>query len=167
MNAALTQHTEQDRASSSVAGMYLTFVLAEEEFGLQILKVREIIGYTPITAVPRTPHFVKGVINLRGQVIPVMDLRLKFGMAEKEITEQTCIIIVETASRKGLCLTGLIVDHVSEVLDIDAEQIEPPSRLGGSMDMSFILGLGKVGDQVKILLHIDAVVDEQVTDLIP
>ncbi len=148
----------------SCEGKYLTFAIGEEEFGLEILKVREIIGYINVTPVPRTPTYVKGVINLRGQVIPVMDLRLKFNLAEKEITEQTCIIIIETAGRRGACLTGLIVDRVSEVLDIEADQIEPAPALGASLDTSFILGMGKVGDRVKILLEIDRVVQDQVAE---
>lgn len=152
--------------ADSCEGKYLTFAIGDEEFGLEILKVREIIGYINVTPVPQTPSYVKGVINLRGQVIPVMDLRLKFNLAEKEITEQTCIIIIETASRRGACLTGLIVDRVSEVLDIEADQIEPPPSLGASTNTSFILGMGKVGDRVKILLQIDRVVDEEVTELL-
>jgi len=156
--SAVIQSETKECASG---GMYLTFGLGKEEFGLQILKVREIIGYTPITAVPQTPGYVKGVINLRGQVIPVIDLRLKFHMIEKEITDQTCIIIIETTTREGAALTGLIVDQVSEVLDIETDQIEAPPSLGATMDMSFILGLAKIADRVKILLHIDAIVDDQ------
>jgi purine-binding chemotaxis protein CheW len=149
----------------SCEGKYLTFAIGEEEFGLEILKVREIIGYISVTPVPRTPLYVKGVINLRGQVIPVMDLRLKFNLDEKEITDQTCIIIIETYGRNGSRLTGLIVDRVSEVLDIQAGQIEPPPSMGASMDTSFILGMGKVGERVKILLHIDRVVEDQISEL--
>ncbi len=131
---------------------YLTFKLADEEYGVEILKVREINGVMDITAVPRMPVYMKGVINLRGKVIPVVDLRLKFGLDEIEQTEETCIIVVDVGKE-----IGIIVDTVSEVLDIKGENIEPPPALGGSVDTSFILGMGKVGDAVKILLHIDKV----------
>jgi len=146
---------------SSCEGKYLTFAIGNEEFGVEILKVREIIGYVPVTPVPKSPAYLKGVINLRGQVIPVIDLRLKFGLAEKEVTDQTCIVIIETRTQSQTVLTGLIVDHVSEVLNIDAEQIEPAPSLGTSVDTSFILGMAKAGNQVKILLEIDAVVHQE------
>jgi purine-binding chemotaxis protein CheW len=135
------------------AGKYLTFVLAEEEYGLEILKVREIIGMMDITAVPRTPDFVKGVINLRGKVIPVVDLRLKFGMSEVERTEETCVIVVNV----GDVEMGIIVDKVSEVLDIVAEDIEDSPAFGADVDTNFILGMGKSNDRVTILLDIDKV----------
>ena len=122
---ATTQVTSE---TSERAGKYLTFVLAEEEYGLEILKVREIIGAMDITSVPRTPDYVKGVINLRGKVIPVVDLRLKFDMAEIERTEETCIIVVNV----GDVEMGIIVDKVSEVLDIAEEEIEDPPAFGAS-----------------------------------
>ena len=135
------------------AGKYLTFVLADEQYGLEILKVREIIGVMDITAVPQTPDFVKGVINLRGKVIPVVDLRLKFGMAEAERTEETCIIVVDLGSVE----MGIIVDKVSEVLDIAGEDIDETPTFGDAVDTDFILGMGKVSESVKILLDIDKV----------
>jgi purine-binding chemotaxis protein CheW len=138
-------------------GKYLTFALAQEEYGLEILKVREIIGFMEITAVPKTPNHVKGVINLRGQVIPVVDLRGKFGMEAAEITDETCIIVVEIAQEGRAFNTGIVVDHVQEVLDIDGTDIEDAPQFGSSVDTSFILGMGKVGDTVKILLDIDRV----------
>ena len=138
-------------------GKYLTFALGAEEFGLEILKVREIIGYMDITAVPQTPGHVKGVINLRGQVIPVVDLRLKFGMEEAEITEQSCIIVVEIDSGTRQFQTGIVVDHVQEVLDIASEQIEDSPEFGTSVNTDFILGMGKIGESVKILLDINKV----------
>jgi purine-binding chemotaxis protein CheW len=141
-----------ERASTK-AGKYLTFVLADEEYGLEILKVREIIGLMPITAVPRTPEFVKGVINLRGKVIPVVDLRLKFSMVEAEHTEETCIIVVDV----GRVEMGIIVDKVSEVLDIDPEEIEDTPSFGTSVDTDFILGMGKANNKVTILLDISKV----------
>jgi purine-binding chemotaxis protein CheW len=138
-------------------GKYLTFALAHEEYGLEILKVREIIGYMDITAVPQTPHHVKGVINLRGQVIPVVDLRSKFGMDTAEVTEETCIIVVEISQDDRRFQTGIVVDHVQEVLDIAGGDIEDAPQFGSSVDTDFILGMGKIGDSVKILLDIDKV----------
>jgi purine-binding chemotaxis protein CheW len=133
-------------------GKFLTFQLADEEYGIEILRVREINGLMNITAVPQMPGHMKGVINLRGKVIPVIDLRLKFGLSEIEYTEQTCIIVVNVGRE-----IGIIVDTVSEVLDISGENIEPPPSMGESMNSSFILGMGKVGDAVKILLDIEQV----------
>lgn len=135
------------------AGKYLTFVLADEQYGLEILKVREIIGVMDITSVPQTPQYVKGVINLRGKVIPVIDLRLKFGMEELEHTEETCIIVVQV----GDVEMSVIVDMVSEVLDIDEDSIEDAPEFGVHVDTDFILGMGKTGQQVTILLNIDKV----------
>ena len=152
------EHTEQiNKAVRNREGKYLTFALASEEYGLEILKVREIIGYMEITAVPQTPDHVKGVINLRGQVIPVVDLRAKFGMDTIDITEQTCIIVVEIAQDGRKFDTGIVVDHVQEVLDIAAESIEPAPQFGSTVNTDFILGMGKIGDSVKILLDIDKV----------
>jgi purine-binding chemotaxis protein CheW len=141
----------------SKAGKYLTFALGHEEYGLEILKVREIFGYMEITAVPQTPAHVKGVINLRGQVIPVIDLRMKFGMQEVELTEETCIIVVEIATSDSQFETGIIVDHVSEVLDVDGADIDDAPEFGSSVNTDFILGMGKIGESVKILLDIDKV----------
>ncbi len=139
------------------AGKYLTFALSDEEYGLEILKVREIIGYQKVTAVPQTPSYVKGVINLRGQVIPVVDLRAKFEMDVIETTEETCIIVVEiTYKDSGIC-TGVIVDRVSEVLDIAQESIENAPQFGSAANTDFIRGMGKIGNSVKILLDIDKV----------
>lgn len=133
-------------------GKYLTFKLDSEEYGLEILRVREIIGLMKITAVPQAPHYVKGVINLRGKVIPVVDLRLKFGFPEIEPTDETCIIVVDIGRE-----IGIVVDSVSEVLNIPEAQIDPPPPLGDGADTSFMLGMGKVGDAVKILLDIGRV----------
>ena len=138
-------------------GKYLTFALGSEEYGLEILKVREIIGYMEITAVPQTPHEVKGVINLRGLVIPVVDLRAKFGMETAEITDESCIIVVEISQGDRPFSTGIVVDHVQEVLDINGQDIEAAPQFGSAVDTDFILGMGKIGDSVKILLDIDKV----------
>ncbi|MHC4541640.1 MAG: chemotaxis protein CheW [Planctomycetota bacterium] len=157
----MSQATIQSEQSSKVLlekeGKYLTFALGPEEYGLEILKVREIIGYMDITAVPQTPHHVKGVINLRGQVIPVIDLRAKFGMETTEVTEETCIIVVETSQGDRKFSTGIVVDHVQEVLDIAGEDIEEAPQFGSSVNTDFILGMGKIGESVKILLDIDKV----------
>ena len=138
-------------------GKYLTFVLDKEEYGLEILKVREIIGMMDITTVPQTPDFVKGVINLRGKVIPVVDLRLKFGMQEVEATQETCVIVVEV----GGVQMGIVVDTVSEVLDIEEKQIEDPPRFGTQVDTAFIRGMGKIENRVKILLDIEKVLSSE------
>ena len=139
-------------SSHDYGGKYLTFKLANEEYGVEILRVREINGLMDITAVPQMPNYMKGVINLRGKVIPVVDLRLKFALDEAQHTDQTCIIVVDVGKE-----VGIIVDTVSEVLDIKGDNIEPPPQMGGSVDTSFILGMGKVGDAVKILLAIEKV----------
>ncbi len=141
------------RAVNDLAGKYLTFELAGEEYGLEILKVREIFGIMSITSVPQTPEFVKGVINLRGKVIPVIDLRLKFGLEEINQTEETCIIVVNV----GNIEMGVVVDKVSEVLDIVSEEIEEAPEFGSDVETGFILGMGKAGDQVTILLDIEKV----------
>ena len=151
-----TQPSEGATALHERAGKYLTFVLDQEEYGIEILKVREIIGLIDVTPVPQVPHYIKGVINLRGKVIPVADLRLKFGMEEKEYTEETCIIVLDVRGK----LMGALVDTVSEVLDIGGEEIEPTPDFGTRLDTDYILGMGKIGDKVKILLDIDKVLSE-------
>jgi len=149
--------TKSENRLSVKEGKYLTFALGSEEYGLEILKVREIIGYMEITAVPQTPSYVKGVINLRGQVIPVIDLRAKFEMETAQVTEETCIIVVEIRQDGRKFSTGIVVDHVQEVLDIEGENIEEAPQFGSSVNTDFILGMGKVGESVKILLDIDKV----------
>jgi purine-binding chemotaxis protein CheW len=151
------QTKEQSVAMQSRAGKYLTFKLGPEEFGLEILKVQEIIKMMEITRVPRTPAFVRGVINLRGKVIPIVDLRLKFDMESRETTEKTCIIVVQVQRKDNVVTMGIIVDEVSEVLDVAGEQIEPAPEFGGVVDTSFILGMGKVGDRVVTLMDVDKV----------
>lgn len=149
-----------DQAVKTMAdkeGKYLTFTLGEEEYGIGILKIREIIGIMPITSVPRTPGFVKGVINLRGKVIPIIDLRLKFGMESIEYTDRTCIIVVEISGGESTIQIGIIVDTVSEVLNIKSEDIEETPTFGTNLDTDYILGMAKVSGAVKILLDIDKV----------
>lgn len=148
-------------AAGKLAGKYLTFKLGAEEFGLEILKVQEIIKMMEITKVPRTPGFVRGVINLRGKVISVVDLRLKFGLEAVETTDKTCVIVVQVKRAEGKLVMGIIVDEVSEVLDVAGEQIEPPPQFGASVDTAFILGMGKVGKKVVMLLDVDKVLVSQ------
>lgn len=143
--------------TTNLAGKYLTFKLAAEEYGLEILKVQEIIKMMDITKVPRTPDYVRGVINLRGKVIPVVDLRLKFGMESVATTEKTCIIVVQVKRGDRSITMGIIVDEVSEVLDINGEEIEPAPSFGTNVDTHFILGMAKTRGAVKILLDIDKV----------
>ena len=138
-------------------GKYLTFSMAEEEYGIGILKIKEIIGMMPITTVPKTPEFVKGVINLRGKVIPVVDLRLRFGMEAIDYTERTCIIVVEIEGVSGTVMIGIVVDAVSEVLNINGDEIEDTPTFGAKLDINYILGMAKMEGGVKILLDIDQV----------
>ena len=142
-------------------GKYLTFTLAEEEYGIGILKIKEIIGMLPITSVPQTPDFVKGVINLRGKVIPVIDLRLRFGIGEIDYTERTCIIVVEIAGQAGTVLIGIVVDSVSEVLNVKGDDIEDTPAFGTKLDTEYILGMAKMEGGVKILLDIDQVLSNE------
>lgn len=136
---------------------FLTFNLGSEQYGLEILKVREIIGLMDITTVPQTPDFVRGVINLRGKVIPIIALRTKFGMDGVEDTEQTCIIVVDFIEDQNAIQMGIIVDSVSEVLDIDVNDIDDPPRFSAAVSTSFIKGIAKTKDGVKILLKIEDV----------
>jgi purine-binding chemotaxis protein CheW len=138
-------------------GKYLTFALDQEEYGIGILKVKEIIGMMPVTSVPRTPSFVKGVINLRGHVIPVLDLRLKFGMEPIDYTERTCIIVVEISNGDGQTRIGIVVDSVAEVTNIKGSDIEDTPMFGTRLDTDYILGMAKMEGGVKILLDIDRV----------
>ena len=148
--------TQEIAEATTRAGKYLTFIIEDESYGLEILKVREIIGIMDITAVPKTPEYVKGVINLRGKVIPVIDLRLKFSMEEAEQTEETCIIVVSVNDLE----IGIVVDEVSEVQNISAQDIEDAPEFGAQVDTDFILGMGKVGDRVTILLDITNVLSD-------
>lgn len=143
--------------AAAKAGKYLTFQLGKEVYGIEILKVQEIIGMMPVTRMPRTPEFVRGVINLRGKVIPVIELRLKFGLETREDTDRTCIVVVQVAGNAGTVTMGLLVDEVSEVLNVLQEQIEAPPSFGAGVDIDFILGMGKVGQKVVMLLDADKV----------
>lgn len=139
-------------------GKYLTFSLVGEEYGIGILKVKEIIGMMPITHVPQTSAFVKGVINLRGKVIPVIDLRLRFAMPRMDYAERTCIIVVEIAGGTGTFQMGIVVDSVSEVVTIKGSDIEEAPSCGTRFNTDYIMGMAKTEGGVKILLDIDGVV---------
>jgi purine-binding chemotaxis protein CheW len=145
----------------NLAGKYLTFLLANEEYGLEIMKVQEIIGMMPVTKVPRVPDYVRGVINLRGRIIPTVELRAKFSLPTVEDTDRTCIIVVELESEKGKINMGIIVDEVAEVMDFDANEIDSAPEFGTALNTSFILGVGVVKGSVKILLDIDKVLTSE------
>ncbi|MCK4966801.1 purine-binding chemotaxis protein CheW [bacterium] len=159
-NEAVVEETA--KGNIAMAGKYLTFALASEEYGLEILKVREIMGLMDITIVPQTPGYVEGVINLRGKVIPVIDLRLKFGFEEFEQTRETCIIVVEVNEMQ----IGIIVDRVSEVLNISENDIEDTPSFGASVDTDFILGMGKAKGKVIMLLDINKVLSADELEMI-
>lgn len=159
----MTDATVQASSGSRpLAGKYLTFVLGRESYGIEVLKIREIIRFTDITSVPRMPDYVKGVINLRGKIIPVIDLRARFGLPMGEVTERTCIVVVRTelSSTSGTQM-GLIVDAVEEVANIAAADIEETPEFGGAFDTDYLLGMAKVKGAVKSLLDIDRVVSAE------
>jgi len=152
----------EKKDTSAIDGKFLTFILGNEVYGIEILKAREIIGLMDITTVPQTPEYMKGVINLRGKVIPVIDLRLKFGMPEEEHTQETCVIVVEVNNTS----LGIIVDSVSEVSDINGGEIEDAPSFGQGIDTSFIMALGKVKDKIIILLDIEAVLSSEELEMV-
>lgn len=159
--------TESTVARVAQAGKFLSFILGEEEYGLEILKVQEINGMMGITRVPRTPDHVRGVINLRGRVIPIVSLRRKFKMPTVPDTEKTCIIVVQVRYGDREITMGIIVDEVSEVLNIGDGQIEPPPSFGGGMEEAdFITGMGKLENKVVILLDIDRVMSDSETEAV-
>jgi purine-binding chemotaxis protein CheW len=163
MPAGLQEHVN---GAADREGKYLTFTLAGEEYGIGILKIKEIIGMLPITSVPQTPQFVKGVINLRGKVIPVVDLRLRFAMDAIDYNDRTCIIVVEMGGGGTDIVIGIVVDSVSEVLNIKSEDIEDTPAFGTTLDTDYILGMAKMEGKVKILLDIDAVLSQDDLDMI-
>ncbi len=136
---------------------YLTFDLATEGYAMPILKVKEIIGMMKITEVPRQPNFVKGVINLRGKIIPVIDLRLKFDLDERDYDERTSIIVIELETENATRISGLVVDAVNEVLDIEKSDIEPPPQYGTDINQAFLTGMGKVKDKVIMILDVNKI----------
>ncbi len=167
MNQVVTSVNQAIKEITNREGKYLTFYLGAEEYGIGILKIKEIIGLLPITAVPRAPTFVKGVINLRGKVIPVIDLRVKFGMESKDYTEKTCIIVVEIKGMNNQGLMGIVVDAVSEVLNIKAGEIEEAPKFGPNLDLDYISGIAKINGGIKILLDIDKVLSREDITLLP
>jgi purine-binding chemotaxis protein CheW len=144
-------------ATVSDTTQFLTFRLGDEVFALDISKVREVLDFTTVTKVPRTPEFMRGVINLRGSVVPVVDLRLKFGMTRTENSVNTCVIITEVTVDGDTTVLGALADSVQEVLDLDAEHIAPAPRIGSKLRTEFIRGMGKRNDQFIIILDVDKV----------
>ena len=158
----LTEKMDQAvKSTINRQGKYLTFSLAEEEYGIGILKIKEIIGMMPITTVPQTPEFIKGVINLRGKVIPVTDLRIRFGIDHGDYTERTCIIVVEIEREIATLQIGIVVDSVSEVLNITDKDVEDTPTFGIKLKTDYILGMAKIDGGVKILLDIDRVLNAE------
>jgi purine-binding chemotaxis protein CheW len=157
--ATATVETPNSGIAQKLAGKHLTFVLGREHYGVPVLKVREIIRLCDITPVPQMPDYIKGVLNLRGKIIPVADLRVKFRLASTENTDLTCIVVVQVSlADKSSTLMGLIVDAVEEVANLTPADIEPTPDFGGAVQADYILGMAKVKGQVKALLDIDAVV---------
>jgi purine-binding chemotaxis protein CheW len=150
-----------DRKADPRAGKYLTFILGREEFGIQVLRVKEIMGIQDITAVPGTPPHLKGVLNLRGKIIPVVDLRLKFAFPDAPFTQTTCIIVVQLTQEGESAMIGLIVDGVSEVLNLSGSDIEDAPDFGEGVETPFVLGIAKFKGTVKILLKIEDVLTLQ------
>ena len=155
MQTTVEKSSNQGQDEDRRAGKYLTFRLGKEEFGIQVLKVREIMGVQDITRVPHTPPHIKGVINLRGKVIPVIDLRVKFGLAETEYTQRTCIIVVQVRLGNDSVMMGIIVDGVSEVANLTAGEIEDTPEFGEDVSSPYLLGMAKTKNGVKILLDLD------------
>jgi purine-binding chemotaxis protein CheW len=146
---------------SQQAKQYLTFRLGDEVFALEIGKVREVLDFSGVTKVPQTPDFMRGVINLRGSVVPVVDMNLKFGMGSTEKTVNTCVIIVEITVDTETTVVGALADSVQEVLDLEAEEIEPAPRIGTRLNTDFIKGMGKQGEEFLIILDIDRIFSSQ------
>ena len=143
------------------AGKYLTFMVGKEEFGVAVLKVREIMGMQDVTSLPLTPSFLKGVLNLRGKVTPVIDLRLKFGLPGIDTTERTCIVVVQVQGESTTIVIGIVVDEVSEVLTMASGDIEDTPDFGADVATDYILGIARIKGKVKILLDIDRVLSSQ------
>lgn len=166
MNTAPMKNSEPGQRSR--AGKYLTFVLGQESYGVDVLKIREIIRPVDITSVPQMPAYVCGVINLRGKIVPVVDLRIKFGLEPSAATERSCIVVVQVRLPSGgISLMGLIVDAVEEVLNISEGDIEETPDFGTTIDTDYILGMAKVKGAVKTILDIDKVVSADVIKRIP
>ncbi len=144
-------------STEKAAKQYLTFKLARETFAVDVARVREILDFISITKVPRTPDFMRGVINLRGSVVPVVDMKLKFGMEATEKTVDTCIIVLEVTIEGETTIVGALADSVEEVLELEPTQIEPPPRIGMNLNIDFISGMGKLGEEFVIILDTDKI----------
>lgn len=155
-NATAIMGTQAGKIDSR-AGKYLTFFLADEEYGVEILKVQEIIGRMPITPVPLTPPYIRGVINLRGNIHPIMDLKVKFGMGQTQMTDETSIIVIKTES----LMMGILVDKVSEVVTIASGEIEDTPSFGEDVNSEYLLGIGKTSGKIRLLLEIDKVLSSK------
>jgi purine-binding chemotaxis protein CheW len=153
----MTQGLEQGVPKLALEGKYLTFQLGREEFAVRVTQVREIMGIQEMTAVPQTPDYVKGVFNLRGRVIPIIALRRKLGMPEAEYTPRTCIIVVDMPGESGVVPVGVVVDGVSEVVNVQTDDLEPPPDFGRGRAAAYLLGIAKLRGKVKMLLDLDFV----------
>ena len=149
MTAAIKETVEQQQ--------YLTFLLADEEYAISILKVKEIIEYTAITKVPKVPSWIRGVINLRGAVVPVIDLAVKFGLEEKPVSKTTCVVIVESQFEGQTTMMGAIADAVSQVMDLTAQDIQPVPEFGTRLKVTYLLGMAQLGKKFALLLDVDKV----------
>lgn len=139
------------------SAQYVTFILGGELFGVEVSRTREILSLVPVTAVPRTPEYMRGVINLRGQVVPVIDMRTKLGMPAGAVTQDTCIVVIEIKVNEETLIVGAQADAVREVIEVNSDQVEPPPRLGAKLNTEYIHGMGKLADHFIILLDIDRV----------
>lgn len=158
----MSKDGQQASSLAHLAGRYLTFKLGPEIYGIEILRVQEIIGLMPITKIPRVAEYIRGVINLRGKVIPVMSLSRRFGMPDRDDTSLTCVIVIELAQTSGTVTMGIVVDEVSEVININVDNIESPPDLGEAAGESFLCGMGKVDGKVVILLDMARVIESGV-----
>jgi len=159
MSTATVESTEQREIRTKYSSddqQFLTFNLADEYYGVDILKVQEIKGYTTVTRIPNTPDYLKGVLNLRGTIVPIVDLRMKFSMGITEPTPFTVVVVVNVRNR----VMGFLVDAVSDVLDLNAKNIQPPPELGSAVDINFVAGIGNANDRLVTLLDIDRVLTE-------
>jgi len=152
---------EITKRKTMTGSRFLSFVLSEEEYCIEILKIKEIMGMTDITAVPQTPGFIKGVINLRGQIIPIIDLRLKFEMPAKEYSDRTCIIVVELTYQNELMYMGIVVDSIQEVINIPEEKISSVPYINAKIHSDYIKGIAETGDTIKIVLDIMKVLTDE------
>ncbi len=148
-----------DSAPEVAVRQFLTFAVADEEYAIEILRVREILAYAALTKVPRAPRFVSGVMNLRGTVVPIIDLRIKLGMDPTAVTSRTCIVIINVVGEKGQTTLGVLAEEVKQVIDLTADDVEPPPSFGTKIDLAFLAGMGDLGDRFALILDIDKVLN--------